>query len=453
MPLSELEGKRIAIMGFGAEGRAALTLLRKRLNDCQITVLEENENAADRIRAELASSDIEIRGGASAMQRLDAFDIIIKSPGISPYRPEICVAMERGVRFTSGTQLWCDEHAHGRLFIVTGTKGKSTTASLITHLLNAAGRHAELLGNIGKPALEAFALPASPEFWVMELSSYQATGLQCRAELALLLNLFPEHTDWHGSTDSYYRDKTEFLHDPGIRRVLVERKKTNLPPSIAGMKKLACYNEPEAIHVRGNAIFDGERKLLDAADVPLPGIHNLRNLCAALTAIGHLGIDIETVLPALSGFRGLPHRLYSLGRKNGIEYIDDSISTTPQSALAALQSFPGRPCTMLLGGYDRELDWTDFALNAGKADLHCAITLPDNGEKIANALRQANPNLRIIAADSMHEAVEAAAANTPEGGVVILSPGAPSYGHYRDFRERGQAFADSAGLQNQGISR
>ena len=445
MRLSALENRHVAILGFGAEGQAAYRLLKSRLKRCNVTIIEENSDhaAAQRFPADPATT---LLTGPLHGHDLTRFDVVIKSPGISPYRPEIRRAMAQGTRFTSGTQLWCDEHPQARLIVVTGTKGKSTTASLIAHLLNRAGRRTELIGNIGKPALEAWSPDPKPEFWVMELSSYQATGLRCHAEVALLLNLYPEHTDWHGSTERYYRDKTQFMLAPGVRTIILEHDGQNLPRPIAGSHKRVHYNDPNGIHVREDGIYLGQRRVVDATGLPLPGAHNLLNGCAALTVIDRLGIDIETVLPAMKDFRGLAHRLASLGFRNGVEYIDDSISTTPQSALAALKSFPDRPCTLLLGGYDRDLDWHDFARASRNTTLHRVVTLPENGERIAAALAKEHPTLPVIKADGMADAVAHAARATPPGGTIILSPGAPSYGNYRDFRERGKDFARCAGL-------
>ncbi len=447
MPISDLEGKHVAIMGFGTEGRAALRLLHDSLQHSRISVLEEN-TAFIQQQAELkdAFPEVDFRSGGAAFHALEQYDVIIKSPGISPYRAELKAATASGTQLTSGTQLWCDAHPNERLVIVTGTKGKSTTSSLIAHLLNTSGRRTQLIGNIGTAALEAFSPEEPPEFWVMELSSYQATGLRCNAEVALLLNLFPEHTDWHGSTGQYYRDKTDFLRAPGIRSVIVEREQRNLPSTISTLDKLITYNNPTGMHCIDGGIVERGKTLLDASDSPLPGEHNLLNICAALTTIRQLGITPDEVLPQLHSFKGLPHRLSILGERNGVQYVDDSISTTPESALAALRSFPEKPCTQLLGGYDRDLDWRIFAEASCNSNLNCVITLPGNADRIAAALRRANPDLPVIAATDMEDAVTKAAASTPPGGVIILSPGAPSYGSYRDFRERGNRFARYSGF-------
>lgn len=448
MPISKLDGRRVAILGYGAEGRAALDLLLGKLEQPDITIIEENESAAEAVVPLTQTNPaISLLTGKTALASLQSFDVIIKSPGISPYREEIRKAADAGVTITSGTQLWCDEHRGEHLIIVTGTKGKSTTTSLIAHLLRGCGKKAELIGNIGLPALECFD-EQDVDFWVMELSSYQATGLQCSASVGLLLNLFPEHTDWHQTTENYFRDKTEFLHQEGIVTVLLPPEGDNIPSTLRQLSNTVDYISRDDIHLRHDGIYLREDKILDKNASPLPGRHNLENICAALTVLEQLGISATTAVEHLSSFRGLPHRLASLGRQNGIEYIDDSISTTPQSALAALQSIGQQPCTQLLGGFDRNLDWHDFARASRSSSLECVVTLPDNAARIAAAFRAENPTLKVIAANDMDDAVTKAKEMTPEGGVILLSPGAPSYGHYRDFRERGARFAQAAGFSH-----
>lgn len=447
MPISSLEGKHVAIMGFGAEGRAALRWLTTHLQRYRITLLEESSAENPKLAAAANSNpNIELLTGDSAFSHLEQYDCIIKSPGISPYRDDIAQSIEKGANITSGTQLWCDAHKSDRVIVVTGTKGKSTTTSLIAHLLNAAGHPTELLGNIGKPALERYDPDVGTEFFVMELSSYQTTGLRCTAEIAVLLNLYPEHTDWHGSTQQYFRDKTGFLHAPAIGKVMIDQAAANIPAEIRALKNLSLLNQAEEIHVEGNGVCDASKRLIQLDELQLRGTHNLQNIVAALSVIRALGIDIEEVLPALKTFSGLPHRLASLGSINGVEYIDDSISTTPESAMAALRSFAGRTCTQLLGGYDRDLDWHDFARQSRNTTLKQVITLPGNGQQIARLLRQENPELAVYESADMEDAVNMARESTPAGGVVILSPGAPSYGSYRNYKERGKLFARYAGF-------
>jgi len=197
-------------------------------------------------------------------------------------------------------------------------------------------------------------------------------------------------------------------------------------------------------------IRNGARALLSCAEVPLPGEHNLSNLCAALAAIQALGLDLAGCLGGVATFRSLPHRLRLLGEKNGLRYVDDSISTTPQSALAAVSAFAGECVTLLLGGYERHLDWQETATALMRGPTREIILMGASGPRIAEALEAARAGQsgpRLHRADTLAEAVRLAQSLTRPGGLVLLSPGAPSYGEFQNFQERGRLFAELAGFQ------
>ncbi len=449
MRFSQLAGKRIAIWGYGREGRSTLAALRRHLPAPDLTVLDDTPLPPE-AASSLADGAVEAITGAGARAALARFDVVIKAPGISPYCREVEEARERGTAITSATRIWFAEHKGATTIAVTGTKGKSTTASLVHHLLTAAGVETELVGNIGRPMLDA--LERRPRVWVMELSSYQTSDLDAAPTVAVLLNLFPEHLDWHGDAETYYRDKLRLFAPPAPRAAVLNRG----DPITARLAERLVpdpvyFNDPAGFHVAGGHLCRGAEPLLVAGSIPLPGRHNLENACAALAAVEQVGVDAAACAGALASFRGLPHRLYPLGERGGVLYVDDSISTTPQSTLAAVASFPRRPVTVLLGGLDRGLDYSVLAERLVARPVHAVLTVPQSGPRIAEAVRAARraagvrrPRLEEVA--SLEEAVERARHLTPEGGVVLLSPAAPSYGLFEDFRQRGQVFARAAGF-------
>lgn len=448
MRLADLEGRRVALWGLGREGRSTLRAIRRRLPELPLTVLDDDEVDG----AELEVSTVIGREAVAAA--LPGFDVVVRSPGVSLYRPEIEAAHRRGVVFTSATRLWFAEHPAARTVCVTGTKGKSTTASLIAHCLAAGGIAAELRGNIGRPLLDP--AEAEPEVWVIELSSYQTADLEADPTVAVLLNLFPEHLDWHGDADTYYRDKLRlFAHqkngvavvngqDPGIKRW------SDI------FENVVYFNEGNGLHARGDFIHDGARRLLPVKEILLPGAHNLSNVCAALAALKTLGFDAADLAEHIASFRGLPHRLETLGERNGILYVDDSISTTPESAMAAIEAFPGRSVTVLLGGYDRGIAYEELAGFLVHREIHTVVTLPPSGRRIAAAVERARGEHTarpyLVEAADLFTAVDLAGRLTPPGGVVLLSPAAPSYGAFRDFIERGEAFARAAGFLSPSVT-
>lgn len=436
MRLDELSGRRVAVLGYGREGRAAVELLAARFPEQSLTVYTGGEPApADR-------GAVRFLPGLPDEKALAGFDVAIRSPGISTYKPPLSTAPAE-LAVTTGTAIWFAEHPAARVVVVTGTKGKSTTASLLAQLLRHAGREVFLAGNIGVPLLECMNPDPAPEFWVIELSSYQLKGLRAAPEVAVYLNLHPEHLDWHGAVERYYTDKLSLLSHMREGTAVINRADRELCGRVPDGVSCRYYNDPGAIHVEGDAIWDDGRELFPLDGFALRGAHNRSNLCAALTVLDLLGADPAGARDALFTLTPLPHRLQTVATVDGIEYVDDSISTTPSSSLAAADCFPGRPVTLLLGGYDRGLDWSAFAADPRARALPVVVTFGAQGRRIAAALSGTDPDggPSVHEAAGLEEAVALARRITPSGGVVLLSPGAPSFDAYRDYAARGDAFA------------
>ncbi len=364
--------------------------------------------------------------------------MLVKSPGISLYRPEIDRARKRGVTVTSLLNLWFAEGSGPTTLCVTGTKGKSTTAALLAHILARLGKRTALAGNIGVPVTTIDR--QRTEFAVIEVSSYQAADFDGVCDVAVLTSLFPEHLDWHGTLAAYYRDKLNLLRR--ARRTVVNRA---ADPAVA--LATCLFNDPAVLHFRGTGIFDGEREIgLVSPGHYLARPHNLSNLCAALTVVKMLGGDLGLALTASLDFRGLPHRQQELGEADGVLYVDDSISTAPEAALAALDVYAGREVTLIAGGYDRGVDYGKLVTALARGAARAVICLGPSGARIGAGLRALAGAPPVVLAPSMAAAVASAKQLTPPGGVVLLSPAAPSYGLYRDFAERGRDFAQKAGF-------
>ncbi len=441
MKIKQLENKKLAIFGYGREGQSILRAIRRQLPAQPICILNDTPITLHEPHTEVCS-------GAAVAARLRDFDLVIKSPGISLYRPDIVDAKAAGVQFSSATRLWFSEHESAKAVCVTGTKGKSTCTSLSAHLLRAAGLRVALGGNIGTPLFDLPDTPA-PDVWILELSSYQTSDFEADPSISLLLNLFPEHLDWHGNIDVYFHDKLNLLRQTKRGLKILNAQDANTQRYTQDLEDCEYFNHKAGFHHNAQGIYQGDKRLLSLSELPIAGAHNASNVCAALTLVQALGVEVQSCLAALSSFQSLPHRLSVLGEKNGIGYIDDSISTTPQSSLAAVQAFPDVFITLLLGGYERGLDWTELAEYARNRPIQAIITLPDNGYRIARVLRQhclANGVPHIHEARDLAAAVATAQAITPIGGLVILSPGAPSYGRFANFQERGEQFADMAGF-------
>lgn len=464
MRISQLEtiaaqGGRIALWGWGREGRAAWRSIRERLPTLPLTLFCNAQEAAEVAALEDALLATETLVDA---QRLSAFAVVVKSPGISPYLPEAVAAAAQGTRFIGGTALWFGEHAGADgiaagTVCVTGTKGKSTTTALLAHLLRAGGHRTALAGNIGLPLLEVLDPQPAPEFWAIELSSYQTRDVAAsgvRPQVAVALNVFPEHLDWHGSHARYVEDKLA-LFTGAMPAVAVLNA---ADPVLAGLalpgSEVRWFNHEAGWHLRGDAIYRGDEFVFDTLDTSLPGRHNRGNLCAVLAAIEALGVDAASLAPRAAGFRPLPNRLQMLGIRGGLAWVNDSISTTPQASLAALECFRGRRVAILLGGHDRGLDWNGFAAEVRGTAPAVVVTMGQNGPRIHTLLEPvaAREGFALVAADGLADAVAKARVLLGGEGVVLLSPGAPSFGAYRDYVMRGRHFAELAGFDADTIS-
>jgi UDP-N-acetylmuramoylalanine--D-glutamate ligase len=435
MRAADIGTQRVAVWGLGREGRAAIAFLRQRHPNLPLLVLDDTEDGR---APESLGAGIEFAFGLDRIAgALANVDVIVKSPGVSLYRREIKAARAAGTHVTSLLNLWFAERLDLTTVCVTGTKGKSTTASLIAHILAKLGRRVALVGNIGVPITGID--DASADIAVIEVSSYQAADFDGQCDIAVLTSLYPEHIDWHLSVENYYRDKINLLNHSRRRIIhraaaeIVKRFADGTPP------RQDFFAGEHGIHCCGTEVLDGATVIGQLRNPYLARPQNRSNLCAALA------------LEAAGGFRGLPHRQQELGEIAGVLFVDDSISTIPESTLAALAVYAGRDITVILGGHDRGIDYGKLVEKAVTGAAKAVICLGDSGERIyslarAVATRRHDVTCKLHHARSMEDAVAYARQVTPPGGVVLLSPAAPSYGHYRDYIERGRDFAAKAGL-------
>jgi UDP-N-acetylmuramoyl-L-alanine---L-glutamate ligase len=444
MRIADLAGQRVAIWGFGREGRAAISALRTRLPRLPLTVFC---SAAEVPAAQALGPALVVRGEEPDAAALGGFDVVVKSPGISAYKPALLAAQAGGTRFTSGTALWFAEQPQAPVVAVTGTKGKSTTTALIAHLARSLGVRTALAGNIGLPLLEL--LDAQAQLWAVELSSFQ-TGEAGTLPLGVITSLYEEHLDWHGSRERYLADKLKLA--AVARTLLVNGTQEALLERTAAHPRRVLFGTDAGWHVRDGFIQRGAEPVFAMADLPVPGAHNALNACAALAALEAMGHDARAAAPALARFHALPHRLQPLGERDGRQWINDSISTTPQATLAALASLAGREVAVIVGGHDRGLDWSAFVDAVSDQAGLAIVAQGANGPRIAAALREAQAVGEVARVATLAEAVERARALTAPGGVVLLSPGAPSFDQFRDYAERGRCFAELAGFDGLAIS-
>ncbi len=427
MKISDFAGKNICILGFGREGRAMAKALTEYAKGCEITVADMNKETE-------VPKEFKKQTGDKWLTNLEIFDVLIKSPGIPP-QPEITRLHEK---LTTSTQIFLDTVKGTGAFVIgiTGSKGKSTTSTLIHAILKAAKENTYLIGNIGEPAI-AHLKDAKPKtIFVLEMSSYQLMDLTVSPDIAVITAFFPEHLDYHGSLDAYLEAKKK------ITAFQSEKDTVFFNADFPEAKDIAEGSKGKKIP------FTMKDAPVTSDDVLLKGDHNLGNIAAAWLVTQQLGVPKDSALKTIKAFRGLPHRLESVGVLGGVEWINDSISTTPESAIAALDAFGNRVSVIILGGQDRGYDFALLAQKiAASKSLRMAILLPDSGTVIGKALEHAGAPVILSSAKTLSEAVEkarkAALDPKPEKGhipIVLLSPAAPSYGHFKNFEDRGEQF-------------
>lgn len=417
---------RIAILGSGREGLAAFDFLRAHDDGARIEIVTEKLSGRGREEELLTAGALRVCPFDEA--GLEQYHLLVRSPGVSIYRECLRRAERAGSEITTPSSIWFRNHPEARTIAITGTKGKSTTAALLAHLLALQGQRVRLAGNIGTPLLGCD--DRDLDWWVIELSSFQIADLEGRPNIGVLLNLSTDHLDWHGSEARYRADKLRLadLVEPG--GLIANRNDPVLREALRGREDVVWFE-----------VDAGTQSL--ALPPSLPGRHNRANLAACLAVIDHLGMDRQSALAGLSSFEGLPHRLQRLGEVDGVEFINDSISTAPVATVAALEALAGRPVVLLAGGYDRGIDWAPHArAMRGHAPL-AVVALPDNGPRILEALERAGvvPEAGTVVAENLPAAVSAARKLAPQGGIVLLSPGAPSFPYFRDYEDRGEQFA------------
>jgi UDP-N-acetylmuramoyl-L-alanine---L-glutamate ligase len=429
---------RAAVFGFGLEGRSAAAWLRA-------------QGCLD-VRIVSAQRPDDLPAGASWMPEsdpaaLDRLDVLVKSPGIRPSHPLLVAAGARGVAVTSATALFVERARAAGLAIVgvTGSKGKSTTATLIHRTLEAASIPTVLVGNIGRPALDVLddAVSVRPVV-VFEMSSYQTHDLTLGPSVAVLTRLFPEHLDWHGDVASYYAAK---LRIAATQRPDDTTIWNAADPELAGRAPFGparhvSYGDAAGVHFSDGSFRRGREALFDDVRMLLRGPHNRANACAALTAAGRFGASAAHLEEVLASFTGLPHRLEDLGVHGGVRWINDSIATAPEAAVAALDAYGDEVAAYIGGGTDRGFDFSPLAAALVARRVAHVFLIPPGGPRIREAIAAIDAGYagRVHLAADLGDAVARAARVTPAGRTVLFSPASPSYGVFRNFEERGDTY-------------
>jgi UDP-N-acetylmuramoylalanine--D-glutamate ligase len=476
----ELRGKKITVMGLGAfgGGEGVVRYLSDRGARITLTDLKFEADLAKTL-ARLDGCKIEIlQLGGHQEQDFREADLVVVNPAVPPSSPYLEIARHAGVELTSEMNLFIEQN-RGSVAALTGSIGKSTTTALLERMLAAAGMKTWLGGNIGRSLLPDLESIRPEDFVVLELSSFQLTYLdriQFRPDLALVTNLRPNHLDWHRDMNDYRWSKQTVLRYQEADDVAVlnaddsdvsrwstrgvvnwfgtHRVGAELPAEDVGDEDsefevpLPSDSEParDGCFVHDMTLVTPRFSIDLRENFALPGRHHALNAAAACSAAMAIGAGEPAIRSALKDFRGLPHRLQPLGTFHGRRFFDDSKATTPEAAIAALESFE-EPVVLLAGGYDKQVDLTPFAeaiANGTKAVVLMGQTASELQQRLGQVIGRECPRLkpdRIAVAASFEEACRMAFQNSSPGDAVLLSPGCASYGWFDNYVERGLAFS------------
>lgn len=420
---------KVAIAGFGIEGKANYEYWHGLGHD--VTIVDEKELNPYDLPYESASIL-----GKDAFKKLHDFELVVRTASLAPSR------IKTGGTVWSATNEFfamCPAPIIG----VTGTKGKGTTASLIASILRAAGHTVHLVGNIGVPALSVLDNIKKTDVVVFELSSFQLWDLKKSPHIAVVLMIEPDHLDIHKDLTDYVQAKGAIRRYQTASDVCIYHPTNPWSHQIAeatSIGKKIRYATPEdsGVYACENTFFVRNLAVAQVKSLQLVGTHNIDNACAAITAALQFGDVTSFIDEGLQAFTGLPHRLKLVRELEGVQYYDDSIATTPGSAIAALRAIAA-PKLLILGGYDKGADYTELIALVKETGTH-VLAIGTNRSKIVQLCKQYDVTYTELDTTSMKEIVEKAQGLAPERGAVILSPAAASFDMFKSYTDRGEQF-------------
>ena len=432
MQISELQGKKIAILGFGLEGQSTLNfLLKNGIGADMITLLDQNK-VSDKSGAEIVSGDEYLDG-------LGRFDLIFKTPGISPYHAKIA---RQKHKLTSQAEVFLDNY-EWKVIGISATKGKSTTATLLYETLKQLDLDVKLVGNIGQPVLDEIDINETHDYIVYELSSFMLEWFKPKLEVGLLGNIFRCHLDWHNDDFKTYKQAKHNVLEWAKHRI------TNIDlVSELKIPHLRYFgSDGDYMYKDGKFMIHGQEMFNDD-DILIKGHHNRINIAWVMWVGDTIDVDTTEFANALKTvlktFNGLPHRLQEIGTYKDLVFVDDSISTTPESTMEAIKTYKWNIWTIFLGGHEYGFEFEKFAQFISENGIENIVFFPDTGEEIKRSLDATGYSYNSIKTDSMESAVKFAYDNATTWQVVLLSCASPSFSMYDNYKQRGEDFKKMA---------
>lgn len=444
-----LRGRSVAVIGMGVSNTPLIRMLLRA--DLKVTVCDKSpRERVEEQAAELESLGAKLKMGPDYLAQIHKFDVIFRTPGLSPNTPELKKAVEEGRRLTSEMELFF-QLCPCQIIGVTGSDGKTTTTTLISEFLKEAGRNVYLGGNIGRPLLPDVDGMTPEDVAVVELSSFQLMNMDRSPNVAVFTNLSPNHLDYHHTMEEYTAaklnifchqkpgDRAIFNYDNDITRAL---SKTSVSRSMLFSRKQRLE---EGVYLRDNAIWltndMGSREVLPLADIHIPGVHNIENYMAAVGAVDGIVPD-KCVRAVAQRFVGVEHRIELVRELDGVRYYNDSIGTSPTRTMACLDSF-SQKLVLIAGGYDKGVPFTQLGIEIVR-QVKVLILTGDTAPAIKKAVEEADgyaeSGLQLIEVENLAAAVAAAQTAAVTGDIVVLSPACAAFDRFKNFMERGKVF-------------
>lgn len=428
---------KVAILGFGIEGESAYKYLRKVYSECDIEIFDEKKQTeVDGVKIIKVTSFLDID--------FSSFSVIVRSPSIPPIVLKEKIMQDKSGNedfvLTSATKIFF-ENCPAKIIGVTGTKGKGTVSSFITEILKANDTKTHLVGNIGVSALDILPEVKSDDAIVYELSSFQLWDLDKSPHIAVVTLLEPDHLEVHRDYQEYIEAKLNIVSHQNADDYFIYNSELFDNELFFGTAKKV---NTKTVDASSKKITLDTKELIEK-NVKLPGLHNLQNASLAVCAVRAFDNDItdEVIVKGLSGFAGLPHRLKFVAEKNSVKYYDDSIATTPGSAIAAIKSFEA-PKILILGGHDKGADYSVITGPANEYGVKEIFAIGANREKVAKQVGDKfKGKITLLDEQNIDDIVRIISKVAEDGDVVIMSPAAASFDMFPNYKVRGEMFVDA----------